>query len=292
MLLLAPLLFRCQVSSKNKLSQQIVNLLCTQVYHYTFFTIFEVPMNFYQPSQHVWRHDATSQYVDTFLVPYVLYSKVFYVYTSSFPFSTHLRSITHPLACIILATGHRASVCSARILSCSSVTCIPFLKYTFIVPEIYCNLAGIVGSIQANETIKIITGLGKPLSNQLLLLDTLEMSFRKIKITSDTKRQKPTSLIDYDVFCGITSNSGIEISPEEFIEMKSQNDSFTLIDIREEYEHEAFNIGGINIPMEEVLERIGTFSGKIVFYCSSGQRAKAIANKLRKCHNEDRFYAL
>lgn len=154
------------------------------------------------------------------------------------------------------------------------------------------SLAGIVGSIQANETIKIITGLGKPLSNQLLLLDTLEMSFRKIKITPDTKRQKPTSLIDYDVFCGITSNSGIEISPEGFIKMKSQNDSFTLIDIREEYEHEAFNIGGVNIPMEEVLERIDTFSGKIVFYCSSGQRAKAIANKLRKSHNEDRFYAL
>lgn len=154
------------------------------------------------------------------------------------------------------------------------------------------SLAGIVGSIQANETIKIITGLGKPLSNQLLLLDTLEMSFRKIKIKPNPERQKPASLIDYDVFCGITSNSEIEIKPEAFIEMKSQNNSFTLIDIREEYEHETFNIGGKNIPMEEVFDKIDAISGKIVFYCASGHRAKTVAKHLRKSKNENRFYAL
>lgn len=141
-------------------------------------------------------------------------------------------------------------------------------------------IAGVIGSLQAIETIKLITGIEKPLIDEILVVEFSNMIFRKIKLKKDTTRQKVGSLIDYEKFCSSPEKDELAISKDAFMLIPIAN--INLIDVREEYEHEEFNIGGINIPSDELEEEQINKDKPTVLYCASGIRSKTLAQKLKK----------
>ncbi|MBL7959782.1 molybdopterin-synthase adenylyltransferase MoeB [bacterium] len=157
-------------------------------------------------------------------------------------------------------------------------------------------LPGIIGSLQASETIKIITGIGKPLNGRLLLFDALNFETRIVKFSRDDNNpvngKKPTinKLIDYDEFCGVKppSSSQKQINELSVRDLKQWIDTkkdFQLIDVREPFEHDLVNIGGELIPLSKITENeeIISHSKPVVFYCKTGIRsARAIKELLAK----------
>jgi adenylyltransferase/sulfurtransferase len=155
-------------------------------------------------------------------------------------------------------------------------------------------LPGIVGSIQAMETIKLILGAGEPLAGRLLLFDALAMNFRELRL-----RKNPActicgpsrtihELIDYDEFCGIrgeeavpAGTSGIpEITSRELKARLDRGDDIFILDVRETHEYQICNLQGHLIPLGELTRRVHELdsSREIVAHCRSGKRsADAVA---------------
>lgn len=131
-------------------------------------------------------------------------------------------------------------------------------------------LPGIIGSMQALEAIKVITNIGEPLSGKLLVLDTLSMQSRIIRIPKMPDTPKITQLIDYETFCGL--KSAYDIS---FEELKTLGD-YQLIDVREKHEYEARNIGGELMPLSELEKHLPKISRDktVVVHCQSGIRSQ------------------
>lgn len=131
-------------------------------------------------------------------------------------------------------------------------------------------LPGIIGSLQANEVIKLICGMGTVLKGQLLSYNALSMQQFILKF-SKNEDIKITELIDYEFFCGISLPSQ-EITYEE---LQASGDKYNLLDVRSYEEHEAHNIGGINIPLNELLARMDEVSldKPLVVYCQTGVRS-------------------
>ncbi len=147
-------------------------------------------------------------------------------------------------------------------------------------------LPGIIGSIQATEVIKVITGIGETLSGKLLLIDSLDFSFRKINIKKNPenpisgKNRTITELIDYDEFCGLNSTSVKSITVQE---LKKHEADYHLIDVREKQEHDISNLGGHLIPQDKLdahLKKIPK-NGKVILYCKSGQRSSMAISYLQ-----------
>lgn len=149
-------------------------------------------------------------------------------------------------------------------------------------------LPGIVGSLQASEVLKVLTGMGDPLVGRLFLFDALHFTTRVLKIQKDDSNplsgSNPTitELIDYEAFCGLT---GLDLSGQiTVVDLKNKPaTTYTLIDVRETYEYEAGNIGGIHIPFSEIenhLEKIPR-SGEVVIHCKSGGRSQKAVDFLK-----------
>jgi molybdopterin/thiamine biosynthesis adenylyltransferase/rhodanese-related sulfurtransferase len=148
-------------------------------------------------------------------------------------------------------------------------------------------LPGIIGTIQALETIKLLLGIGSPLIGRLLLFDALKLEFRELKLRKNPDcpvcGSHPTihELIDYEAFCGIalpvlTNGHGeMEITVEELKAKMDRNDSFFLLDVREPHEYEIANLGGKLIPLNDLPKRVSELdsSNEIVVYCASGIRS-------------------
>lgn len=156
-------------------------------------------------------------------------------------------------------------------------------------------LPGIIGTMQANEAIKILAGMGETLSGRLLLFDSLDFSTQIITFKPDPKNpvsgDHPTlrELIDYEEFCnpGHTKrNEAInELSPSEIKELLTGNSTIQLIDVRDPLEVSFSSIGGINIPLKEIEFKAHLIhrDSQVVVYCKSGQRSRtAIAQLQRK----------
>lgn len=160
---------------------------------------------------------------------------------------------------------------------------------------VFGPLAGIIGSIQANEAIKLITGIGKPLTGQILIFDSLEVSFRKIRLQKNLERPPIKKFINYENFCGLKNDNESKTTLENLESWKSMGVSIMLIDVREPFEHEDNNIGGKNIPLDEVKntlqEELMTFD-KVVYYCASGQRALKAVEISKPLYPEKEFYYL
>lgn len=135
-------------------------------------------------------------------------------------------------------------------------------------------LAGMIGTMQANEAIKYITKTGELLAGKLLLLDTQSMQTRIIKIGHATQ----TNITHLPA-----SNEPITISAAE-LRQKIDSMEIELIDIRSSEEHDDFNIGGRHIPAYKIENSLHTLSADktIVLYCSIGKRSADAAQKLRK----------
>jgi molybdopterin/thiamine biosynthesis adenylyltransferase/rhodanese-related sulfurtransferase len=159
-------------------------------------------------------------------------------------------------------------------------------------------LPGIIGTLQATEAIKLITGKGDLLINRLLLFDGLSMEFNVIQIKNKNTRQTVTKLIDYDEFCArkeIANASAMkEITVQEFKELISSGNDFQLIDVREAYEFELCNINGENIPLSQIphhIERIDRIK-KVIIHCKSGSRGNQAVLWLERNHQFTNLYNL
>ena len=142
-------------------------------------------------------------------------------------------------------------------------------------------LPGIIGSLQANEVIKVITGVGEPLSGRFFVFDALTFETRTLKITKRANSTEIKELIDYEQFCGISviEKPVKEISTLELENWISNGEDFQIIDVRETSEYEQINIGAHLIPLGEVIARNHEIERekKVVIHCRSGARsAKAI----------------
>jgi adenylyltransferase/sulfurtransferase len=152
-------------------------------------------------------------------------------------------------------------------------------------------LCASIGSIQVNEAIKLITGIGDPLVGRLTIYDALEMSYRQVKVKKDPecplcgKNPTITELLDdYEAFCGVVSDeaaeaaSGSTITATELKTMQDHGDDIFLVDVREPNEYEIVSIPGATlIPKGEflsgaALERLPQ-DKKIVLHCKSGGRS-------------------
>jgi len=153
-------------------------------------------------------------------------------------------------------------------------------------------LPGIVGSIQAMETIKLILGAGEPLVGRLLLFDALMMKFRELKLRKNPdcpmcgEKRTITKLMDYQEFCGIRGEEAAstvsvpEITPNELKARLDRGDDLYILDVREPHEYQICQIGGHLIPLGDLPRRVSELdsSREIVAHCRSGKRsADAVA---------------
>jgi len=160
-------------------------------------------------------------------------------------------------------------------------------------------LCASIGSIQVNEAIKLVTGVGETLLGRLMVYDALEMTYRQVKIRKDPncavcgEHPTVTELIDYEAFCGTISEEAAEAARDSTISVVQLKDmlvareageaDFVLIDVREPNEYEIVSIdGSVLIPKGEfldgsALEKLPN-DKQIVLYCKVGGRsAEALA---------------
>ncbi len=154
-------------------------------------------------------------------------------------------------------------------------------------------LCASIGSIQVNEAIKVITGIGEPIVGRLMIYDALEMTYRSVKVRKDPecplcgKNPTITELIDYEAFCGVVSDEAVEaaagstITAGELNAMKQRGDDIYLVDVREPAEWEIVRIPDATlIPKGELPSKLADLpqNKPVVLYCKSGVRsAEALA---------------
>lgn len=143
-------------------------------------------------------------------------------------------------------------------------------------------LPGIIGALQANETIKIVLGKGATLGGRLLMFDALGATFREVRVERSPScavcgtNPSITAPIDYDAYCGDESGQPVaEITASELLARQSHGDPPLLIDVREPHESEICSIGGIGIPLAELPAHVAGLAKDrdIVLYCRTGVRS-------------------
>jgi sulfur-carrier protein adenylyltransferase/sulfurtransferase len=158
-------------------------------------------------------------------------------------------------------------------------------------------LPGIVGTIQAAETLKLIIGIGEALVGRLLLFDALAMQFRELRLRKDSEcpvcggHPTVTKLIDYAEFCGIRGEEAPmsettvpEITPRELKSRLDRGDNLFILDVRQPHEYEICNLNGTLIPLGDLSRRVNELdsSREIVAHCRSGKRSAEAVEFLRK----------
>jgi sulfur-carrier protein adenylyltransferase/sulfurtransferase len=162
-------------------------------------------------------------------------------------------------------------------------------------------LPGIIGMLQAIETLKLILGIGEPLVGRLLHFDALKVKFRELNLRRDPQcpvcGENPSifSPIDYEQFCGASDEGAIpEMSPHELKRRMDAGEPCELIDVREPFEYEIARIDGAKlIPLGEISERLDELSGEqpIVVHCHSGKRSAQAVGLLQQ-HGFTKVYNL
>jgi adenylyltransferase/sulfurtransferase len=160
-------------------------------------------------------------------------------------------------------------------------------------------LPGLVGVIQATEVIKLILGKGETLAGRLLLVDSLKMRFRELKLRKNPEcpicgtNRTIHALIDYQQFCGITperkedqtEKNGIpQISVKDLKSRIDSGEEIYLIDVREPFEYAIANLGGKLIPQNDVAQRLGEIDRdrEVIVHCKGGVRSQKIAEYLKQ----------
>jgi adenylyltransferase/sulfurtransferase len=157
-------------------------------------------------------------------------------------------------------------------------------------------MPGLVGVIQATETIKLILGQGDSLAGRLLLIDALGLKFRELKLRKNPDcpvcgtHRTITELIDYDQFCGIRGQeepAGNDIPAISVEDLKKKLDAKAdvfILDVREPHEYQICNLRGYLIPVGDIPKRASELdsSREIVAYCKVGGRSAKAVNFLRR----------
>jgi adenylyltransferase/sulfurtransferase len=167
-------------------------------------------------------------------------------------------------------------------------------------------LPGVIGTIQAIETLKLLLGVGEPLVGRLLVFDALEMRFRELALRKDPDcplcGERPTigSLIDYDAWCGepapqaaaapasaegAASSGGApgprdelpgDLTVKELRDRLARGEELVLVDVREPFEWEIARLPGATLaPLGTLASRLGSFDRErtVVLYCHTGRRS-------------------
>jgi sulfur-carrier protein adenylyltransferase/sulfurtransferase len=164
-------------------------------------------------------------------------------------------------------------------------------------------LPGLVGVIQATETIKLITGIGESLIGRLLLVDGLRMRFRTIDVARDPEcpacaTREITALLDYDVFCGVATGAKPadgdlagrgseedEIAPRVLAARLASGATLSLLDVREPYEWSISRLPEAHlVPLDTLPDVVSTLdpSAELIVYCHHGVRSAAAVAWLRE----------
>jgi adenylyltransferase/sulfurtransferase len=153
-------------------------------------------------------------------------------------------------------------------------------------------LPGIIGMLQAIETLKLILGIGEPLIGRLLHFDALKVKFRELNLRRDPQcpvcgeNLTISSPIDYEQFCGVRDDGGIPgITPHELKRRMDAGERFELIDVREPFEYEIAQIDGAKlIPLGEITERLDELEREqpIIVHCHSGMRSAQAVQLLQE----------
>ena len=152
-------------------------------------------------------------------------------------------------------------------------------------------LPGIIGSIQATEAIKIILGVGEPLSGRLLVIDALDMRMRSLSYSPNPSRATVTELSDYTIECSNPANTNggarremLEINPVDYIERIKQGWSPFLLDVRRMDEERIVSLEGTSLRIQHNLvpQRVEEIprDRDVVIYCRTGGRSAAVARFL------------
>ncbi len=157
-------------------------------------------------------------------------------------------------------------------------------------------LPGLLGLVQATETVKLITGIGETLAGRLLLVDALRMQFRTVKLRKDPRcpacgTRELRALVDYEQFCGIRGeeetalvNGVPTITPAELAERRRRGDEIDLVDVREPNEWEIGRIEGARLaPLSSFAEALNTMDSArdTVVYCKVGARSARVVRQLQ-----------
>ena len=152
-------------------------------------------------------------------------------------------------------------------------------------------LPGLVGLIQATETIKLILGKGEPLIGRLLVYDALSMKFDELKIRKNPRcpvcgpNPQITKLIDYEAFCGVEKVPEVaSVSPQVLDGEIRSGKKVLLLDVREPHEYEIVHLNDSKlIPLGQLPERVNELNtaDEIVVYCHTGQRSARATSFLR-----------
>ncbi len=171
-------------------------------------------------------------------------------------------------------------------------------------------LPGIVGAMQAAETLKLILGTGDSLAGRLLLLDVLTMTFRELKLRKNPacpvcgEHRTVTKLIDYTEFCGLRGEESSsmaanvpEMTPRELKARLDRGDDLFILDVREPQEYRICHLNGRLIPLGELPQRVGELdrSREVVVHCRSGKRSSRCrrifaAGRLSEDMEPERWY--
>ena len=162
-------------------------------------------------------------------------------------------------------------------------------------------LPGIVGTLQALETLKLLLGIGEPLIGRLQLFDGLSFQWRELRVRRDPdcpacgERKTIAELIDYNAFCGIHEARAQEaadraelpeLSASELRQRLERDGEVTLLDVRESHEWDIANLGEQGarlIPLGELTDRMAEveLTGDVVVYCKVGTRSAKAVRQLR-----------
>ncbi len=159
-------------------------------------------------------------------------------------------------------------------------------------------LPGIVGSLQANEVIKVISGVGEPLDGRLFLIDAFSFETRTLKLQKNPEQVVIEELIDYEEFCGLNLNEELEevkeITVQALAEALENNSNIQLIDVRESFEIEIASIGGDHIPLGSIVEQVAKINADrdVIIYCKVGERSAKAIRELEQKFGFENLYNL
>lgn len=157
-------------------------------------------------------------------------------------------------------------------------------------------LPGIIGSLQANEVIKVITGIGETLSGRIFVFNALNFDSQIFKISANRNTAAIKELIDYEQFCGVQvlQTKIKEITVQEFATLLRSDEAIQIIDVREPEEYAQININALLIPLKSVSERASEISKhkRVIVHCKMGARSAIAIRELETKFGYKNLYHL
>ncbi|MGQ0537547.1 MAG: molybdopterin-synthase adenylyltransferase MoeB [Gemmatimonadaceae bacterium] len=162
-------------------------------------------------------------------------------------------------------------------------------------------LPGLIGVIQATETIKLLLGVGDPLVGRLLLVDALGANFRTVNVKRNPNcpacgTREIAELRDYDAWCGsaaaLPDVDFPEVTPRELADRLTSGETLQILDVREPHEWEIAHLAGaLLIPLADLPRQLQSLepSRELFVYCKGGARSARAVGILRD-HGFQRVY--